>query len=277
MLNDNIHLKKSIQLGTFVALLIALSGCAGNAETDWASSQDPLQDQLEVGDLPGEEESETIGDNDSDPSPEDPGSGEDETPPVSTPDPKVFFYTNGKLYNLARNKALKWEGCKSSAAVRGGYLSDTSCGNAYLYDKFVTHLNKHFYTCVESAAVKANLPQPSRVFINHIGSYNDRTARGSSRLSMHAYARALDIKNFNLIDSRGNVSRISTHINNFTGSTAKFYDGFRSCWKATMPSGCVSGQTEYQGSIGHNKSSVSGKNSLHNDHIHLSFPFCAGA
>lgn len=269
MWKDKHLLKAASQFGAFVTLLLALSGCAGNAETDWASSQDPLQDQLEVVDVPPED----LGGVDS------PGNldSENEVPPVTTPDPKLFFYTNGVKYSLARNKALKWEGCHSSALVRGGYLSNTSCGNSYLYDKFVTHLNEHFYSCVESAAVKANLPQPSRVFINHIGSYNDRTARNSSRLSMHAFARALDVKYINLIDSRGNVSRMSTNINDFSGATAKFYDGFRSCWKGTMPSNCVAGQTEYQGSIGHNKSSVSGRNSLHNDHIHLSFPFCAGA
>ncbi len=234
-------------------------------ESDWASYQDPNRDLLETPDedlLDDEDEKED--------------DLVQEDPPVA-PDSRVHFYTDGKYYSLARNKALRWEGCRSEAVIKGGYLSDTSCGRAYLYDKFVTHLNDHFFTCIEKSAQAASLSQPYGVFINHLGSYNDRTARGSSRLSMHAYARALDIKNFNVIDSRGNVTRISTHINDFKGATAKFYDEFRGCWMKTMPSNCKSGQTEYQGSIGHTKSKVSGSNSLHNDHIHLSFPFCAGA
>lgn len=261
-------LKKLSQLGTLLILSVYFSGCAGGgSETDWASYQDSSSQQDDLGAGPIDEITPI--------DPED--NPDDDIPPVEEPDPKVYFYNNGRHYSLARNQALKWEGCHSTAVIRGGYLSNTSCGNAYLYDKFVTHLNRHFFTCVEKAASKANYSQVSRVFVHHVGSYNDRTARNSTRLSMHAYARALDIKYFNLIDSQGNVTRVSTNINDFRGATAKFYDEFRGCWKATMPSNCVSGQTEYQGSIGHNSSSVPGRNSLHNDHIHLSFPFCAGA
>lgn len=255
--------KRLSQLGTSLLVIAFVTGCAGQGEMDWASENDPNQDELEVPEIPEVETPE-----------EEP---EEETPEDPIEPSTVSFYTNGNYYTLARNRALRWEGCETSARARGGYMSDSSCGRAFLYDKFVRHLNNHFFRCVERAAQSANLSQPNRVFINHLGSYNDRTARGSSRLSMHAYARALDVKNINLIDSRGNVYRISTHINDFRGATAKFYDSFRGCWKDTMPSNCVPGQTEYQGSIGHNKSSVSGTNSLHNDHIHLSFPFCAGA
>lgn len=265
MKTHNFIQKRISQLGTSLLVLSFLTGCADGGDLDWASAQDPTeQDQLDIDEIIDEAEEEIS-----------------QTPlpdqPTPAPDPKVIFHTNGNYYTLARNKALRWEGCHSTALVKGGYYSDSSCGRAFLYDKFVTHLNRHFFTCVERASQTANLSQPKRVFINHMGSYNDRTARGSSRLSMHAYARALDIQNINLIDSRGNVYRISTHINNFKGATAKFYDSFRSCWMKTMPSNCRPGKTEYQGSIGHTKSTVSGKNSRHNDHIHLSYPPCAGA
>lgn len=249
----------TFQFGTLLLIpcFLLLTNCAGQEATDWASFHESQQDGLDIPEIPDEDLP--------------------DEPQVEPPDNKISFHTNGNYYTLARNQALRWEGCEASARARGGYLSDSSCGRAYLYDKFVAHLNQHFFNCVENAAQAAGLAQPARVFINHIGSYNDRTARGSSRLSMHAYARALDVKNINLIDSRGNVFRISTHINDFKGATAQFYDRFRGCWKNTMPSSCVSGQTEYQGSIGHPKSTVSGTNSLHNDHIHLSYPFCAGA
>lgn len=265
------HSKLS-HLGTTLLILTLLTGCGAGGELDWASHQDPTrEDQLDVDDIlpEGDEEvAQTPPPTTQPPSP---------PAPPAAPDPRTIFHTDGNYFSLAHNKALRWEGCHASSVARGGYLSDTACGRAFLYDKFVTHLNRNFFTCVEKAAQSANLSQPSRVFINHMGSYNDRAARGSTRLSMHAYARALDLKNINLIDSRGNVYRISTHVNDFKGATATFYDSFRSCWMKTMPSNCKAGQTEYQGSIGHVKSTVSGKNSLHNDHIHLSYPTCAGA
>ena len=136
-------------------------------------------------------------------------------------------------------------------------------------------MNQHFFRCAKTAAQRAGLPEPARIFIRHIGSYNDRAARGSTRLSMHAYARALDLVNINLYDSRGALSRISTHVRDYKGSTAVFYDEFRACWKSTMPSGCRSGDTEYSGSIGF-PGSKAGGNTLHNDHLHLSLPLCAG-
>ena len=133
-----------------------------------------------------------------------------------------------------------------------------------------------FFICISDAAQVAGYPQPSRIFINHLGTYNDRTARNSTRLSHHAYARAIDIKNFNLVDGQGRLHRISTHLNQYSGAQARFYDEFRDCWRESMPASCTPNQVEYRGSIGHTSSRLGG-NSLHNDHIHLTYPLCAGA
>jgi len=193
-----------------------------------------------------------------------------------TPDSLVnTFFIERKTFTLANGKAKRWNGCEKGYKSVGGYNSDKSCGRAYLHDKFTKNLNQQFYKCVFNAADRAGYAKTQKVFINHLGSYNDRTARNSTRKSNHAYARALDIKNFNLVDSRGKVSRVSTLLRNYKGKQAKFYDGFRQCWKDSMPSSCRRGNSEYKGSIGH-KSSKLGGNTLHNDHIHLSFPLCAG-
>ena len=116
---------------------------------------------------------------------------------------------------------------------------------------------------------------PKKIFINHYGSYNDRAARGTNRLSLHAYARALDIVNFNLLDETGRITRISTNVRNYRGTTKIFYDEFRQCWKEKMPASCTPNQTEYKGSIGIPQSPLGGNN-LHNDHIHLSYALCGG-
>lgn len=204
-----------------------------------------------------------------------------EIPPVEvTPPPvqvslKNTFAIENRQYSLAHGPAWRWLGCDKTKMSQGGYNSDSQCGTAFLHPAFINNLQEDFYVCVTAAAREAGYPDPSRVFIRHVGSYNDRPVRNGTRLSNHAYARALDITNFNLYDSKGRLSRVSTYQRDYAGNQAVFYDEFRSCWKASLPSNCQPGQTEYKGSIGHNSSELGG-NSLHNDHLHLSYPLCAG-
>lgn len=199
----------------------------------------------------------------------------DEAPDATPVEPTAYFAINRSPVKLAHDNAYTWLGCDKSALVAGGYNSNTTCGRAYFQPSYEKQINKHFFLCAERAAEKADLAQPVKLFINHMGSYNDRNARGSSRLSMHAYARALDIANFNLVDTVGKTTRVSTHVRNYTGATKKFYDEFRQCWKEQMPASCTTNQSEYKGSIGIPTSPLGG-NSLHNDHIHLSYALCAG-
>lgn len=175
---------------------------------------------------------------------------------------------------LAHGPARVWNGCDPNATVMGGYNSDTICGKGYFHPLFAQHLNTHFFACVEAAAKAADLSPPMQVFVRHLGTYANRNGRGSSNLSMHAYARALDIAQFNLLDRAGRVTKISNELKSYKGSTAIFYDSFRQCWKSSLPATCAPGKKEYNGSIGHPLSAMGG-NSLHTRHIHLSFPFCA--
>lgn len=193
--------------------------------------------------------------------------------PVATP-AWLAFKINPSRAQLALGPGQFWEGCSGEQFVKGGYDSDSVCGRAYFHPRFAEVLNKDFLPCVRTAASAAGLPRPERVFLRHFGSYNNRNARGSSVKSMHAYARALDIVNFNLVDAAGKTTRVSTHVRDYKGKAAVFYDRFRSCWSSKMPAKCK-GQREGSGSIGHPESLMGG-NTLHNDHIHLSYPLCAG-
>jgi len=207
-------------------------------------------------------------------------------PPVSEPpqpvapiDEIVFktntFFLEDGVFQLAHNQALRWDGCESGYASQGGFNSNTNCGRAFFHPLFSDHLNSAFYICIQEAADEAGYPQPDSIFINHLGSYNNRNARNSSRLSNHAYARALDISRFNLYDREGQLYVVSTLLRDYSGPQAIFYDEFRACWRDSLPDNCDLGGTESSGSIGH-RSSEMGGNTLHNDHIHLSFPSCAG-
>ncbi len=219
--------------------------------------------------------------------PEDFEAPEDETPIIEEPTPdtdtmpiipvqmKNTFAIEDQIFQLAHDSAVRWDGCSQTKISRGGYNSDSTCGRAYFHPSLAKNLNEVFFTCVNDAARVAGYPQPSRIFVRHVGTYNDRTARNSTRLSHHAYARAWDIVNFNLYDSAGRLHRISTYLRDYNGQQAQFYDEFRDCWRESMPSTCRPGNTEYMGSIGHQASKLGG-NSLNNDHIHLAFPLCAG-
>lgn len=189
--------------------------------------------------------------------------------------PGTSFSVSREVYKLANGPAQKWDGCDQEALVTGGYDSDSQCGKGYFHPEFVEHLNANFFPCIEKASLAANFPQPSRVFIRHIGTYVNRNGRNSSTLSMHAYARAIDMAKLNLFDNQGQLFPISLTMRDYKGPTAKFYDTFRQCWKDSLPSACQPGKKEYKGSIGHPNSALGG-NSLHTGHIHLSFPFCAG-
>ena len=208
-----------------------------------------------------------------------PGSGINPGPaPDPDPNPPVaglFFSILPGTQQLAWGPGVTWNGCDKDAIVRGGYDSDTKCGNGTILPAYANHLNKYFFGCVEKAAADADFQQPQKVFLRHWGTYVNRNARNSSSLSMHAYARAIDIVKFILFDRSGAVTQVSTNVRDFKGATVKFYNSFRQCWKETMPSTCRPGQREYVGSIGIPGSALGG-NDLHNDHIHLSFPLCAG-
>lgn len=203
-----------------------------------------------------------------------------EIPPPQTPPPVVVnlkntFEFDDRVFNLARGPAWRWDGCAVEKASQGGYNSDSQCGRAYFHPLFADQLNAMFFSCVTQAAEDSGIPRPEKIFIRHLGSYNDRTARNSTRTSNHAYARAWDIVNFNLYHSWGERTRISTLLRDYVDEQADFYDGFRDCWMESLPSGCSPGHTEYKGSVGHRASKLGG-NTLHNDHLHLSFPLCAG-
>jgi hypothetical protein len=202
-------------------------------------------------------------------------------PDIPMPGDKPFeykvdtFFIENTVFQLAHDRAVRWDGCQKSFSSQGGYNSDSRCGRGFLHPKFAEHLNAYFFRCVQDAAMTAGYSQPSYVFIRHLGTYNDRVARNSTRLSNHAYARAMDIAYFNLYDEEGSRIRVSTLLRDYSEEQAAFYDEFRDCWKESIEEQCNPGQTEYKGSIGHRSSKLGG-NSLHNDHIHLSFPICAG-
>ena len=194
----------------------------------------------------------------------------------SDPQISTAFKVDDKLYKLSHNNALRWRGCYVHQKAMGGYESSRHCGPSFFHRAFLDNLNASFFQCIHDAAETAKYPTPVKVFIGHVGSYANRRVRGGRSLSLHARARAIDIVHFTLFDKDGVGHRISTYKRDYHGSQAVFYDEFRDCWRESMPPSCTRRRSEYLGSIGHRDSRLGGDD-RHNDHLHLSFPMCAGA
>lgn len=194
---------------------------------------------------------------------------------IEAPARQTYFAVSSETYKLANGPARKWDGCAVGALVRGGYDSDVNCSSGYFHPLFVKHLEDHFFTCVERASLDANFRQPRGIFVHHLGTYVNRNGRNSDSLSMHAYARGFDLAKLILTDGQGGKTFVPLTKLDYKGPTKQFYDSFRQCWKDSLPSACRPGLKEYKGSIGHASSALGG-NSLHEKHIHLSLPFCAG-
>ena len=185
------------------------------------------------------------------------------------------FKVENREFNLAYNKALRWNGCSLDQKAMGGSGNDNNCGIAFLHKAFHENLNLAFFRCVGAAARTAGYPSPAKVFIHHWGTYSNRRIRNGRSLSLHARARAMDIVSFTFFDRNGRGYAVSTHKRHYNGSQAVFYDKFRDCWRNSLPESCAFSQRgEYLGSIGHPMSRLGG-DSLHNDHLHLSLPLCA--
>lgn len=254
-----------MKVGFNLLLIVLLSGCTGQHMTlSQLGTQSSFNDVEIPEDFEAPEDEVVV-------PPEDPG--EEILPPVVSY--KNTFSLDTQIFQLAHDKAVRWDGCVSTQMSRGGYNSDSTCSRAFFHPSLAKNLNEVFFICVRDAARASGLPEPQKVFVRHVGTYNDRNARNSTRLSHHAYARAWDIVNFNLYDQKGQLTRISTYLRDYSGAQAQFYDEFRDCWRESLPSSCRPGQTEYMGSVGHTSSKLGG-NSLHNDHLHLAFPLCAG-
>ncbi|MCB0378046.1 MAG: hypothetical protein KDD33_06105, partial [Bdellovibrionales bacterium] len=118
--------------------------------------------------------------------PDNSSNSEDSGEVVEIVDPTNTFYLEDQLFSLAHGKAQRWDGCRKDYVSQGGYNSDTQCGRAFFHPNFASQLNEFFFRCIMDAAQVAGYAQPMKIFIRHLGSYVDRNARNSTRLSNHA-------------------------------------------------------------------------------------------
>lgn len=206
-----------------------------------------------------------------------PGSNIDNGP-VEPPGPPYIFQ-GGRTISVSDSDRLygentnMWNGCDANSSVQGGFgasATSQNCGPAKLNSQLAHQIDRFLFACVKHAAGIARFPEPSGVFLSHLGSYNNRSKRGGGGLSEHAFARALDIAGFQLRIPGQKSIVVPANVGSYSGKNRAFYDSFRACWRDNLPRSCG------KGSIGIPRSELGGNN-LHNDHIHLEYPRrCAG-
>ena len=208
----------------------------------------------------------------------------------------------GKGARKRQTEVAMWDGCRGK--VRGSRLIGKTprCETFPLEKNFQKHLDRHLFACSKKALKQAGevlkkltngrrngFLVPDRMELVTFGTYSNRDIKGKSgKLSLHASARAIDIRGFRFFrddikDNNGNPKPLnfSMHLNKIPSRpkllvNKAFYNGFRQCWKDALPSSCghrcasvgspYSGSKELQCHNDHN----------HEDHLHIEYPHCVG-
>ena len=156
----------------------------------------------------------------------------------------------------------KWLECNDS--VTGNYLGFGCTNNRGISVILDSYLQENFLRCANEALSSVGLSQAVDMHVTHAGIQGD--ANHSPR-SLHAEARAVDVRSFDMFFSNGAQREFL-----FKGSANNtFFNTFRTCWGRTISNqnGCplISGQTRLTASIGK-------EDSNHQNHMHVSVPYC---
>lgn len=199
----------------------------------------------------------------------------------------------------SKTELANWDGCDEGSQIQGGFggsgaltanaipeqsggkdQGKNGCGGAMINPALAEHMKKFLLPCLQGAAQIANLPKVEKVFVRHMGVYNNRTIAGSSKASQHAFGRAIDVAAFEMMDASGKpIGTIDANVKAYKGQNQSMYDSFLKCWgdsvKNTPPPCGGEGET---GGLGHSACSPPHKDpgGKHDDHYHLSFATCKG-
>ncbi len=128
--------------------------------------------------------------------------------------------------------------------------------------------------CIAESTAAVGWKMPASVVVHSVMIYMHKGSNG--KLSLHAPARAVDISKLELIDSKGSqnvVVSLANQANNPIDDTTterKFLRAFRGCWSDTLVDRYACSNWNKQNFRG----SVGWEDSAHQNHLHLSRPFC---
>lgn len=183
----------------------------------------------------------------------------------------VLSHEAEQLYRttLLRDKSTKarfaqtsWKECTDDPS---GNYSGIQCASARGISVILKSFLQNFiYQCVDEGLKAQGGGAADEVHIIHDGIQGDRN---HSPRSLHAEARAIDIRSFEITLASGTTRTIP-----FAGTANRtFYRAFRTCWGRVVnrENGCpfISGNPERTGSIGW-------EDANHQSHMHTSVPYC---
>jgi hypothetical protein len=149
----------------------------------------------------------------------------------------------------------------SCGALKFGF--NGKCEPIDVAKDFAPVLLEQIPKCVNQALRLDHEAPAASIFIEHMGTYQNRKVAGSSRVSMHATGRAIDVSKIIIKTTSG---KTITHKMTIGSRREAFYGNFNKCW------------TTYQGTKAQCHPRGGGmidcKDSDHHDHVHLSLPFC---
>lgn len=178
--------------------------------------------------------------------------------------------------SLPHGPAVTWNGCDKNVRVQSG-LDLKNCSQWLLHPTMAKQMEGHLFRCASEAANKVGLRGAEKIYLTVSNTYRNTNVAGSNRISLHAYARAMDINKISYLDKNNKIiGSFSSHVRDFQNSTTNqiMYNKFRECWRQSLGSKCLSRYSrEHEGSIGIPGSDLGGNNA-HLDHIHLSTPDC---
>jgi hypothetical protein len=193
------------------------------------------------------------------------------TPPIPRPyearpkpvKPKYEFLVKATTRALGINYAESQPATQLTSCGVLRFGVDNKCNPVNVAKDFVNPLLEQIPKCVNKALKLDGKAPAANIFVEHMGTYQDRNVADSKELSLHATGRAIDIAKFIITTVTG--ERI-IHSMTIASKDHPFYNNFNACWKT------------YQGKSAscHPKGGgmIDWHDEDHHDHVHLSLPFC---
>lgn len=181
---------------------------------------------------------------------------------VFTPEEEEKFKSELHLKRNFRFPQTQWNECTDNPS--GNYTGD-SCARARQISVILdSYLKDFIYECVDAGLRVQGSGMADEIHITHDGILGNSA---HSPRSLHAEARAIDIKGLRVKTTSGNTYNMI-----YAGPTNRpFYQAFRACWGRVVhrENGCpfYNGNPEHTGTIGW-------ENRNHLEHMHTSVPYC---
>ncbi len=197
--------------------------------------------------------------------------------PIVGKEPLAYLETCKNKSEAAAGE-LRFEQYNYKATGQDGKSHLLECSLMPVSEEWLNLFLEAFPTCMAEGLEAIELKKPKSVVVHSVMIYQHKGSSG--RLSLHAPARAVDIAKFELVYADKSeelvVSKASQKENpknkDETTKERKFFEAFRGCWseQLTQNHGCAAYSKEgFRGSVGW-------EDSAHQNHLHLSRPFCPG-